>query len=449
MRAPVLLVEVEVGAPLPEVTSQRADGTPYAMAHVLVRDGGVPIGCRVVPLVDGRVDADLLEGLWHAGPARERLLPPDPAPFITVVIPSAMARPDLLLRCVERISRCAYPSFEIVVVDNRPQPGPERARVHAELGTWARVVTEAVPGASAARNRGIAAARGEIVAFTDDDIDVDPGWLTAIAHRFAADAATSAVTGWVFPAELETAAQVWFENSGNTIGADFAVVGFQTDGTDHFTAIAHREQPQAHRGLARTHRGPAGAHRDDETGGAEAQERVPVFRGVFGGSGNLAVRIDVLAAVGGFHPALGAGTIAHGGEDIEFLSRLLRLGHRVTMDPAVAVFHHHRADETGLRRQMFGYGTGYTAALTAMITEDVRNVRGLMRLLTAARRVTAERGQSREAAGYPATLAWAQRRGLLLGPLAYLRSRLALLRHRSRRAHTPHATPRAPEPARK
>lgn len=421
MRAPVLLVDVEVGAPLPDPAPDRPDGTRYASAHVLVRDGGVPIGRRVVPLTGGRLDPAGLEGLWHAGPARDTPLPPDPAPFITVVIPSAMQRPDLLLRCVERLAGSAYPAFEIVVVDNRPQDGVERASVHAELAKRprTRVVTESVPGSSAARNRGVAAARGEIVAFTDDDIDVDAGWLTAIAHRFAADPQTSAVTGWVFPAELETPAQVWFENSGNTIGADFAVVSFQTDGVDPYTALAHRPQ--------------------------QAAERVPVFRGVFGGSGNLAVRAEVLAACGGFHPALGAGTVAHGGEDIEFLSRLLRLGHRVTMDPAVAVFHHHRADYAGLRQQMFGYGTGYTAALTAMVTEDARNVTGLLRLVTAARSITATRGHSRDEVGYPAGLSWTQRWGLLCGPLAYLRSRLAHARRSRRRPVAP-----APlDPARK
>ena len=48
-----------------------------------------------------------------------------------------------------------------------------------------RVVRETRPGISAARNRGLEAAKGEIVAFTDDDVEVDPGWLLAIATRLA------------------------------------------------------------------------------------------------------------------------------------------------------------------------------------------------------------------------------------------------------------------------
>ncbi|MEV4411784.1 glycosyltransferase [Catellatospora sp. NPDC049609] len=410
--APVRVVRVEVGQPLPELSPQRPDGRRYGSAYVIVRDGGQVVGRRLVPLGEQTLHPDALaerlSGLWHGGPARPALRPPEPAPFISVVVPSAMQRPVPLARCIGRLAALDYPSFEVVVVDNRPTGAPERARLHAELSAHprVRVVTEPVRGASAARNRGIAAARGEIVAFTDDDIDVDPSWLTAIAARFAADPRADCVTGWVFPAELETPAQVWFENSGSTIGEQLGVVSYQRDTADRWTVRAHRAHDPA------------------------ADERVPVFRGVFGGSGNLAVRAAVLAERGAFHPALGAGTVAGGGEDVEFLTRLLHHGHRVTMDPAVAVFHHHRTDFADLRRQMYGYGTGYTAALTALIAADVRHLAGLARLVTALARISRRRGTARTPVQYPSSLRWAERRGLLSGPLAYLRSRLALARRR-------------------
>jgi glycosyltransferase involved in cell wall biosynthesis len=58
-----------------------------------------------------------------------------------------------------------------------------------------RVVRESRPGISAARNRGVAVATGEIVAFTDDDMQVHPGCLSAPGRRFARQPHVSAVIG--------------------------------------------------------------------------------------------------------------------------------------------------------------------------------------------------------------------------------------------------------------
>jgi len=414
MRAPLLVVDVEVGKDLPALSSRRSDGRRYEGAFVLVREGGVPVGQRLVALgEDGLGPAELageLAGLWHDGAARPAIRPPVEAPFISVVVPTAMQRRQQLVRCVRRLTKLDYPAYEVVVVDNRPEASPERARLHAELteDSRVRVVTEPVPGSSAARNRGIAEARGEIVAFTDDDAEVDSTWLAAIAHRFAADPRTDCVTGWVFPAELETPTQVWFEFSGNAFWSQFMPVSFETDATSRYTARVLED-------------------------GVETPDRVPIFRGVFGNTGNVAVRADVLAQRGGFHPVLGAGTVARGGEDVEFLSRLLYHGHRVTLDPSVAVFHYHRSEYAALRGQMYGYGTGYTAALTAWLTSGVRHVAGLAPLAGAVVGVSRGRREARTPVGYPAELRWLQVWGLVCGPMTYLRSRLRYARRRNER----------------
>src|SRR5205814_9800777 len=108
--------------------------------------------------------------------------PQSALPTVTVVVPTTFDRIELLERCVASLVAQDYPAFDVVIVDNRPVEGPERAARYARLGSDARVsvVPEARPGSSAARNAGVRAATGEVVAFTDDDVEVESGWLRAI-----------------------------------------------------------------------------------------------------------------------------------------------------------------------------------------------------------------------------------------------------------------------------
>jgi hypothetical protein len=64
-----------------------------------------------------------------------------------------------------------------------------------------------------AHNRGLTKARGEIVAFTNDDVVVDSLWLVELARAFEFADDVACVTGLILPMELETPAQFWLENS--------------------------------------------------------------------------------------------------------------------------------------------------------------------------------------------------------------------------------------------
>jgi len=82
-------------------------------------------------------------------------------------------------------------SYEILVIDNNSRDETKDVvQRYQELGgPVLRYVFEPAQGLSHARNRALQEAQGEIVAYLDDDVHVDPGWLTAVAGAFAAHAA--------------------------------------------------------------------------------------------------------------------------------------------------------------------------------------------------------------------------------------------------------------------
>jgi glycosyltransferase involved in cell wall biosynthesis len=115
------------------------------------------------------------------------------APAVSVVVPVRNGAADIG-DCLDAIAaQHAAPAFEVVVVDNGSVDGtPDIVRRdHPD----ARLVLEHRPGSYAARNAGIAAAAGHILAFTDADCTPDPGWLAAACA--AIDAGADLVGGRV------------------------------------------------------------------------------------------------------------------------------------------------------------------------------------------------------------------------------------------------------------
>ena len=145
-------------------------------------------------------------------------------------------------------------------------------------------------------------ATGEIIAFTDDDVVAHPGWLSALGSRFARQPHVSAVTGLVVPLELETRAQMLFEQSGSGPDRGYAPLTFERAGRFR-------------------------VRRRDERSGQE-QVRSLYLTGEFGLGANMAFRTAVLQASGGFDEALGPAPDP-GGEDLAMFMELLTAGHRL------------------------------------------------------------------------------------------------------------------------
>jgi glycosyltransferase involved in cell wall biosynthesis len=211
---------------------------------------------------------------------------------VAVVIPTR-DRPAHLAACLSAVRSELQPDDELLVVDSASST-PVRcdAPVH-------RVP---VPGASRARNAGWRGTSAPVVVFLDDDVQVAPGWRSAL---------TAALDGVAL------------------VCGRVAVPPSQV-GAERPVAVTPDVPEQLLDGTS-------------------------ALRGV---SANLAVRRSALEASGGFDERLGPGTWSHAGEDLELLDRLLAAGHPGRYAPDVLAFHDQWRSRRQLLRLDFGYGVG-------------------------------------------------------------------------------------------
>ncbi len=242
-------------------------------------------------------------------------------PFVTVAVCTRNRSADLE-SCLAALTQLDYSNLEILVVDNAPDDDLTKQLVAQKYSDF-RYVREPMPGLDIARNRAIAEAQGEIIAYTDDDVVVDSGWVTALVNTFNDDATVTAVTGLVVPYELESKAQQLFEEYG----------GFG-------------------RGFERrwVHFDPNG-------------ENLWALRGTgqFGTGANMAFRRTILEQIGGFDPALDVGTVTNGGGDLDMFFRVLKHGYTLVYEPSAIVRHRHRREYARLRQQIANNGVGLYA----------------------------------------------------------------------------------------
>jgi len=112
-------------------------------------------------------------------------------PFVSVVIPSYNEE-NYLLSCLESIKKQDYAGeYEVIVVDNASTDNT--AKIALDWG--AKVVYETKRSPACARQKGVEAATGEIVAFIDADTQAPTCWLSTIMSRFVQEPETVVISG--------------------------------------------------------------------------------------------------------------------------------------------------------------------------------------------------------------------------------------------------------------
>lgn len=254
--------------------------------------------------------------------------PTETIPTVSVIVVSRGRAADLKL-CLLGVSQLDYPEFEVVLVAD-----PDGVAVARDLDFYEhlKVVPFDEPNISAARNLGIAAAAGEIVAFIDDDAVPEPTWLRYLCAGFV-QADVSCAGGFV-------------------IGRNGISFQWRARHVDRF------------------------AHADPfEVDPAQITELTPAQgRAIKTEGTNMALRRDVIAQMGGFDPAFRFFL-----DETDVNMRLARAGHKTAIAPMAQVHHGYKASAQRsadrVPRDLFEIGASLVVFLRKHAPEDAHGAR--------------------------------------------------------------------------
>ena len=221
-------------------------------------------------------------------------IPPGRGPLISVVVCTRNGSATLA-ECLKALQNQTYQNYEVIVVDDGSTDSvPEIAKASSAV----RYERQDHAGLSVARNLGLRLARGEIVAYTDDDCMADEDWLSHLAMAFD-DPQWVAAGGPNIPPPPRNLTE--------------AIVAAAPGGPSHVLL------------------------NDEEA------EHLPGC--------NLAIRKSALEAIGGFRPQFMAA-----GDDVDVCWRLREAGGKLKFVPGAMVWHHRRFSVRAFLRQQRGYG---------------------------------------------------------------------------------------------
>lgn len=235
---------------------------------------------------------------------------------VSVIIVSR-GRPDALTRCLMGVAQLQFPRFEVVVVAD---PAGIKAAGALPFADDLKLIPYDEPNISAARNLGLVAAAGDVVAFIDDDAVPEPQWLRYL----------------VAPAvQRDVAAMGGFVRGRNGISFQWKARSLDRLG-------------QAH---------PLDLHGDHAT-----VLHPPKGRAIKTEGTNMAFRRSVLVALGGFDPAF-----HYFLDETDLNMRLARAGHATALVPLAEVHHGFAANRmrhtNRVPRDLFDIGASWAVFL--------------------------------------------------------------------------------------
>jgi O-antigen biosynthesis protein len=227
----------------------------------------------------------------------------------TSLIIGSRNRPDLLLECVHSILQGEELPSELCIIDQSDAPHPTLPHLKADRACDIRYLWTQSVGSSRARNAGIAAARHDILAFTDDDMIVPASWFRALIRALIDDGRRAVVTGRVLQGPVE--------------GSGGFAPSLKTD-----------DVPAIYEGR--------------------------VGKDVLW-SGNMAIFRSAMADVGSFDEQLGTGSRFPSSGDNDLGFRLLEAGYRIRYVPEAVIYHRAWRTQEDQVRIDWSYGRGQGA----------------------------------------------------------------------------------------
>jgi len=225
-----------------------------------------------------------------------KLPPPVPDPPRISVVICAFNAERTMDDCLRSMDTLEYPNFEVIVVNDGSTD--KTLEISERYADRIRIISQENKGLSVARNVGMEAATGDIVAYTDSDCVADPDWLTYLAYKFVRDG--------------------------------FVAVGGPN--------LPPPEDARTAACVAASPGGPTHVLLNDEVA-----EHIPGC--------NMAFRKQVMLEVHGFDPVFRAA-----GDDVDFCWRLQNQGYPIGFSPAAMVWHYRRNTVKAYLKQQMGYG---------------------------------------------------------------------------------------------
>ncbi len=237
-----------------------------------------------------------MRGIPHRVEGMEQRLP-----LFSIIVPT-FERPIQLAACLKSVTYLDYPRnlFEVIVVDDGSKTSLQRVVSWFSDQLNVALLTQANTGPAAARNAGAKRARGEFLAFMDDDCTSPTDWLQKLASRFT-KTPDHAIGGRTLNAS--------FENLYSTASQNLIDVAY--------------------------------AYHNPISGQAS-----------FFASNNLAVPAAHFRSIGGFDITFKTS------EDREFCDRWRHQGFQMTYAPEILIYHFHPLNFRAFWRRHFNYGKG-------------------------------------------------------------------------------------------